>query len=207
MPMMVKVELRGLYTDPNTGSSVVILGETRTGETIQDDTAHPDAAHSGEHPDEADAVTTVVPIFIGAAEAQSIAIGLQGLRPHRPLTHDLLLDAMDAMGGRLVRVCVTGLDEGTFLAELELETPDGAKLLDSRPSDGIALAVRVGAEICIDRDVLDAAGIEAERHEPDERFDDTEIEAIVEEFQEYLATVEPSDFDDEGHPGRPEPEV
>ena len=168
-PMAVRVEIFGLFVDPGSGSSIVLLGE-------------------------ANEVTKVVPIFIGSAEARAIALGMQGVTPLRPGTHDLTANVIDLLDAKLERVTVTALRGGTFLAELELLTPNGVERLSTRPSDGIALAVRLGVEVCVEKSVLDEAGIEIE-HETDQPFEDAEIEEIVSEFQEFLATAEPSDFD------------
>ena len=167
--MVVRVEVLGLYVDPGSGTSIVLVGETTK-------------------------ITRVLPIFIGPAEAQAIAIGIQGLRPPRPGTHDLMINVIDLMGARLVRVTVTGLQDGAFLAVLELDTPSGPQMVDSRPSDAIALAVRVGADICIDQSVLDVAGVEVQ-HELTQPFSEHQIEEILAEFQEFLSTAKPSDFE------------
>jgi bifunctional DNase/RNase len=167
--MVLPVEVLGLYVDPGSGSSIVLLGEPKN-------------------------VTRVVPIFIGQSEAQSIAIALQGVMLPRPGTHDLLVNVLGMIDVNLVRVTVTGLRDGAFIAELQLETPSGELLVDSRPSDGIALAVRVGAEICVEQLVLDEAGVEVQ-HQANQPFDEQQIEDIVAEFHGFLATAEPSDFE------------
>jgi bifunctional DNase/RNase len=89
----------------------------------------------------------VVPIFVGFDEAASIVRGIDALDVGRPLSHDLLLDAIEELGGRITRVVVTAVEEGTFIADLHLDTPRDATVLDARPSDAMAMAARTGAPI------------------------------------------------------------
>ncbi|MGQ9661241.1 MAG: bifunctional nuclease domain-containing protein, partial [Kiritimatiellia bacterium] len=106
-----------------------------------------------------------LPIFIGAAEAQAIAIKLNQVEVPRPLTHDLLKNILDFLEYRLKRVEVCDLREGTFYARLILER-DGEELeIDSRPSDAIALALRFGSPIFVGERVMDEAGRVLEKNE------------------------------------------
>lgn len=89
----------------------------------------------------------VLPIFIGFEEARSIAQGMDAIDIGRPLTHDLLLDVVEELGGRIERVVVTGLEDGTYVADLHLNTPREDVVVDIRPSDGLALAARTNAPI------------------------------------------------------------
>lgn len=89
----------------------------------------------------------VLPISIGPFEAQSIALVLQGKNPPRPLTHDLLKSLCDTLGARLQKIIITDIRDSTFYAELFLEYEDKVIVVDSRPSDAIALALRSGATI------------------------------------------------------------
>jgi bifunctional DNase/RNase len=98
----------------------------------------------------------VLPIFIGVEEATSIARGLDATDIGRPLTHDLLLDVMEELGGRVERVVVSGLDDGTYVADLHLETPRDEAVVDARPSDSLALAARTNADIDIEASVFEA---------------------------------------------------
>ena len=100
-----------------------------------------------------------LPIWIGPAEADSIAVKLQDVSVPRPLTHDLLRSVIDALGAAVVSIIVCDLRNDTFYAKIVLSL-DGENLeVDSRPSDAIALAVRVGIPIYADESVLDKAGI------------------------------------------------
>ena len=91
----------------------------------------------------------VLPISIGPFEAQSIAMVLQGKTPPRPLTHDLLKSFCESLGGELEKVIITDIRDSTFYAELYFQHPEEAIVVDSRPSDAIALALRCGVTIYI----------------------------------------------------------
>ena len=84
----------------------------------------------------------ILPIAIGPYEAQAIAISLSGSNPPRPLTHDLLKSLCDAMGGIVDQIVVTGIKEGVYYAEVHIQHNSKVTVVDSRPSDAIALAVR-----------------------------------------------------------------
>jgi len=98
----------------------------------------------------------VLPIFVGFEEARSIARGLDAADIGRPLTHDLLLDVMEELGGRIERVVVTAIEEGTYIADLYVETPRDEAVVDARPSDSLALAARTNADIEIEGAVFEA---------------------------------------------------
>ena len=122
-----------------------------------------------------------LPIWIGQAEATAIALEQQGIAPARPLTHDLVKDIVEALGRTLVEVRIVALREGTFYADLVF---DQDVVVSARPSDAIAIAIRVGAPIFADESVLEEAGLAM----PAEREDE------VEKFKEFLDTISPEDF-------------
>jgi bifunctional DNase/RNase len=98
----------------------------------------------------------VLPIFIGFEEANSIARGLDAHDIGRPLTHDLLLDVMEELGGRIDRVEISEItEEGTYIADLHIEGPRSSMVVDARPSDSLALAARTNAPIAIARSVFE----------------------------------------------------
>ncbi len=139
-----------------------------------------------------------LPIWIGPSEANAIAMRLQGLSAERPLTHDLLVSVVAALGSRISRVVVTHVTDGTFHARVYLEAADGAESeIDSRTSDAIAVAVRTGSTIYVDERVLDEAGVEPEQDEGGGPSD--EKLAVFREFVNSL------DVDLEGR-GSPPPE-
>jgi len=125
-----------------------------------------------------------LPIWIGAVEATAIAFALQGVEPPRPLTHDLMRDLLSGLHVAVDRIVVTELRDGTFYAEIHLSSGEEPIVVSSRPSDAIALAVRVRVPIFADESVLTEAGIEIEDDEQDE----------VEQFKEFLDSVTPEDF-------------
>jgi len=131
----------------------------------------------------------VLPIFIGAPEATAIAFALEEVVTQRPMTHDLLRDILDDLGVSLEKITVTDLRDGTFFAELELNARDGVHTISSRPSDAIALAARTGSPIYAAEAVLDEAGYLA-----DDEGEEPEEEEVVEQFKEFIDTVNPEDF-------------
>lgn len=185
---MVPVEVFGVQIEATTGSPLVLLREV----------ADPHR---------------VLPIFVGGPEAFAIAVGLEGLEVERPLTHDLLADVMARTDTHLDDVMVTELREGTFFAELHLRGPDGLHTVASRPSDAIALAVRMHAPVFAAEDVLAEAGAmlqvvadtgddtdaedtdgDGERDRPSEQA----IDEAVGVFRSVLDGVDPADFGDAG---------
>jgi hypothetical protein len=99
----------------------------------------------------------VVPIFIGFEEARSIARGLDASDIGRPLTHDLLLDVVEELGGRIDHVVISEVtDDGTYIADLHLDTPRDTVVVDARPSDSMALAARTNASIDLDESVFES---------------------------------------------------
>jgi Uncharacterized conserved protein len=131
----------------------------------------------------------VLPIWIGAEEATSIAIAIAGDSAPRPLTHDLMTAALATLGAAVERVEVTRIDDGTFYAEITVSSPAGKSVLDARPSDSIALAVRVDAPIWVADEVLDEAGI------PAEIVQFGGDDAKLEEFKRFIEDVDPEDFE------------
>ncbi len=123
-----------------------------------------------------------LPIWIGAAEATAIAYAQQGVKPPRPLTHDLLKNVIEGLGHTLTRVRIDELKDNIFYATLVI---DGGSEISSRSSDAIALALRTGAEIVTSEDLLEAAGVAIAPEEEDE----------VEKFKEFLDHVSPEDFE------------
>lgn len=133
----VQVDILGLSTSPSSaGAYALILKETNGKRKL--------------------------PIIIGAFEAQSIALELEGMKPPRPLTHDLMRNIIDLFAVSLNEVCINELRDGTFYAKLTIEGLSETQEVDSRPSDAIALAVRYGAPIYVGEEVLNEAGIVSE---------------------------------------------
>jgi bifunctional DNase/RNase len=125
-----------------------------------------------------------LPIWIGAVEATAIAFALQGIETPRPMTHDLLRDILTESDINVERILISELVEQTFFAVIRMTNNGKVTEVSSRPSDAIALAVRINAPIFAAEEVLEQAGIEL-------RDDD---EAEVEKFREFLDQVTPEDF-------------
>jgi uncharacterized protein len=124
-----------------------------------------------------------LPIIIGGFEAQSIAIELEGMKPNRPLTHDLIKSLASVFHIQLLEVVVNKFHEGVFFAQLICSNEEGETIeIDSRTSDAVALALRFGCPIYAEEEVLRAAGIELPtgtiQHEMQEESDDDDDDDI-----------------------------
>ena len=122
-----------------------------------------------------------LPIWIGQMEATAIALEQQGVEPARPLTHDLIKNLLEAFGHVLQEIRIVDLQEGTFYADMVFQ---GGMRVSCRPSDAVAVALRVGVPVFVEEPVLAEAGLVM----PDEREDE------VEKFKEFLESVSPDDF-------------
>ena len=128
----IQCEILGLSTNPSTGGAYAILLKEIEG-------------------------TRRLPIIIGAFEAQAIALEMEGIKPPRPLTHDLLKTLVDNLGANVVEIVVSELKDNTFYAKIILEASGFTNEIDARPSDAIALAVRTHAPIYVNELVMKAA--------------------------------------------------
>jgi bifunctional DNase/RNase len=124
-------------------------------------------------------------IFIGGVEMHAIQLALEGVETPRPMTHDLLREVLTELGVAVERVVVTELRESTFFAELHLAQNGQVRVVSSRPSDAVALAVRTGTRIFVAEDVLDEAAALPPEASADE---------VVEQFREFIDRVNPEDF-------------
>jgi uncharacterized protein len=128
----IQCEILGLSSSPSTGGAYAILLKEISG-------------------------IRRLPIIIGAFEAQAIALEIEGIKPPRPLTHDLLKQVIDNLGASIIEVIVDELRENTFYAKIILEMSSMTNEIDSRPSDAIALAVRAQAPIYVSESVMQIA--------------------------------------------------
>jgi uncharacterized protein len=142
-----------------------------------------------------------LPIWIGPAEADAIAVRLQDVSVARPLTHDLLRNTIEQLGGRVAYIVVNDLVNDTFFARIVLDVKGETMEIDARPSDAIALAVRVEAPIFAEEIVLDRAGVildeEGQPHvdrEDDRPLDPAEIERLG-AFKDFIEGLDLDDFD------------
>ena len=179
---MLLVNLIGIQMDPSTGAAVLVLREH-------------------------EAPNRLLPIVVGGAEASSIAIAASGRTSDRPMTHDLMATLVESFDAHVEAAEVTELHDGSFLANLSLSGPMGEHRLDTRPSDAIAVAMRLNAPLYVSEHVLDEAG-----SLPIVELDEEGIDAEVDQFRDFLDELDPADFitelppptgpafDDPGHP-------
>lgn len=130
----------------------------------------------------------VLQIYIGPEEAKAIALALENVVTPRPMSHDLMRDLLVALGVGVPRVVVTELRDNTYFAEIEMHRQGEIHRVSSRPSDAIALAVRVDAAIFASEEVLEDAGT------PLAEEGEEEGEELVDQFREFIENVNPEDF-------------
>jgi uncharacterized protein len=150
--MEIEVKIRALMMDPNSGTPIIILKDVNS--------------------------ETMLPIWVGAYEANAIALEIEKIAPPRPMTHDLLRNLIVELGLTVDRVVVTSLRDNTFYAVIEMTGENGeAMRLDSRPSDAIALALRADCPIFVDSEVIQASrNSVATDEEPESGAEGTEEE-------------------------------
>lgn len=168
---MKQVRIASLAVDPRTDQPVVVLKPL----------------------DEEPGSGLILPIWIGHPEATAILLALEDVQMPRPMTHDLMRSVIETLDTYVEKVEITRVEEGTFFAAIYLRSEERTRVVDARPSDSIALAVRFGAPIYVAESVLADAAI------PDETEpladDGAEAEdAEVEAFRDFLEHVNPEDF-------------
>ena len=155
--MEIEVKIRALMMDPNSGTPIIILKD------VQSD--------------------TMLPIWVGAYEANAIALEIEKISPPRPMTHDLLRNLIKELGVDVERVVVTKLEDNTFFAEIDMRNSDGSHMsLDSRPSDAIALALRMDCPIFVNMEVIKAS----RNTMPTEEGEDSELSGAEEEWPDVI---------------------
>jgi bifunctional DNase/RNase len=177
---MVEVTVEKLGLDSSTNSYVVILRE-KGGNRL-------------------------LPIWIGQPEAESIVMEINGVRPPRPLTHDLCKRLITRLGGSLRRVQITKVQENTYFAELHISRGEDVIQVDARPSDSIAIALRLSAPIFAQESLLTAIAVEEAEESEDEGPEfgasaeeatssgGEQMEMTGEELKEHLKRMRPEDF-------------
>jgi bifunctional DNase/RNase len=169
---LVEVEVMRLGLDRSNNSYVVILRE-KEGERL-------------------------LPIWIGQAEAESIVIEMSKLKRERPLTHDLCKTLITGMGGTLRRIQITKVENRTYYAELHIRIEDRMIQIDARPSDSIAIALRLAAPIFAQEDLLTSLLFEDSSEESDAIPSTPEPEQsdqmTADELQKYLENLRPEDL-------------
>jgi bifunctional DNase/RNase len=162
--MLVEMKVRGLALDPVSNMPIIILRDEEDKRSL--------------------------PIWVGIFEANAIALELEKIATPRPMTHDLIKSVLETLDVQVTRVVVTDLRENTFYAVLHLKLGTNEYTVDSRPSDAIALALRVGATIFVDEDVFPKAGkMEVSKEGEPVKADDPE------QLREWLQNIKPEDFE------------
>lgn len=156
--MLVEMQVKGLMLDPVTNVPIVILRDTDG--------------------------SRVLPIWVGPSEANAIALQIENVAMPRPMTHDLLRDVVQALGGTLSRVIISELKANTFYAYLELRLKEDVILVDARPSDALGLALRAKAPIFVESSVLDQA----------KSGDASSEQSDHERLQRWLESLDPDDM-------------
>jgi bifunctional DNase/RNase len=151
--MEIEVKIRGLMMDPNSGTPIIILKDVNS--------------------------ETMLPIWVGAYEANAIALEIEKIAPQRPMTHDLLRNLILEMGAAVHRIVITELKDNTFFAVIEIVKEGGEKVsLDSRPSDAIALALRVDSPIFVNENVM-STSLAARSEEGEEAVENEEWPDLI----------------------------
>jgi hypothetical protein len=154
-----EMQVVGITIDPATQSPIVILRDLNN--------------------------QNILPIWIGILEANAIAVGLEKVQLPRPMTHDLFKSVMDQLGIRLLKIEITDIKENTYYAALHLEVGGKTLVIDSRPSDALAIAIRLGAPILVHEPVIEkAVRIEAGAGTGQEK----------DKWAELLEKMDPEDF-------------
>ncbi len=137
--------------------------------------------------------TVALPIWIGQAEAMAIAMRLQNVQPPRPMTHDLLTTVLEQLSATVSKIVVSDVRDATYFAEIHLARNGTSYVIDSRPSDAIALALRVEAPIFVE-DKVAVQGIALRKDNGEGKAEGLEEELDPQEFRKFLERVKPDDF-------------
>ena len=156
--MQIEMTIKGLMVDPVTNMPIIILRD--------------------------EAGDRVLPIWVGIFEANAIALQIENVATPRPMTHDLLRNVIEDLDGAVQKVVVSALKENTFFAVIHLAVRGEAVLIDARPSDAIALALRTKAPIYVEEDVIDNA----------KALDGTPERTDSERLQKWLESLDSDDL-------------
>ena len=157
---MIEMKVMGIALDTRTGSPIVVLHDKDNRKAL--------------------------PIWIGSAEASAIIRKIENLTVARPMTHDLIIDIVQKTGYELDRVEINDVEKETYYATLYLKNDEGKEIeIDSRPSDAIAVAIRVDAPIFISAKVLSSGSVST---------DSAKDEEEAQEFKNFVQSIKPSDF-------------
>jgi len=156
---MIEMQVGGLGFDPRNLSPIVLLRDQEE--------------------------MNFLPIWIGVFEAAAIAMELQSIQPPRPMTHDLLKNAIESLGGKIARIVINDVKDGTFYALIDVDTKEGKTVsLDARPSDAIALAVRGHVPVFVSEVVMMQAKLVNSEKDAEE----------TKKFKDFIENLRPEDF-------------
>lgn len=158
--MIKEMQVVGITIDPGTQSPIVILRDLEN--------------------------RNILPIWIGILEANAIAVGLEKVKLPRPMTHDLFKNVMDQLGVSLKKIEITDIKDNTYYAVLHLEMGGKTLTIDSRPSDALAIAIRLGAPILVHESVIEkAVRVEAEGGQDKDKWTELLEKMDPEDFSKY----------------------
>ena len=161
--MFVEMKVRGLALDPLSQMPIIILRDEEDKRSL--------------------------PIWVGVFEANAIALELEKISPPRPMTHDLIKNILESLDAQVTKIVVSDLKENTFFAVIHLRVAGTEITVDARPSDAIALALRVSAPIYVDEEVVrKAKTVEVGKESEELKADDPE------RLREWLENIKPEDF-------------
>lgn len=158
---MLEMKVMGIAIDTNTGSPIVVLNDKDNRKAL--------------------------PIWIGSAEASSIIRVIENIKVARPMTHDLIPDIIEKTGFIVDRIEINDVNEETYFASIFLKNDEGKEVeIDARPSDAIAISIRVNAPIFVTANVLADGAISCDSAKDEEEF---------QEFRSFIQSIKPSDFE------------
>ncbi|MBQ4122322.1 bifunctional nuclease family protein [bacterium] len=158
---MIEMKVMGIAIDTATGSPIIVLNDKNNRKAL--------------------------PIWIGSAEASAIIRKIENIKVARPMTHDLIVDIVEKTGYTIDRVAINDVENETYFSTIYLLSSDGKEIeIDARPSDAIAVAIRVEAPIFVSAKVLADGSVSC---------DSTKDEEESEEFRNFVQSIKPSDFE------------
>ena len=157
---MIEMRVMGIALDTRTGSPIVVLNDKENRKAL--------------------------PIWIGSAEASAIIRKIENIKVLRPMTHDLIIDVVEKTGYEVTRVEINDVEKDTYFSTIFLSNGENEVTIDSRPSDAIAVAIRVEAPIFVSAKVLADGSVSCDSEKDEEES---------QEFKNFIQSIKPSDFE------------
>lgn len=157
---MIEMKVMGIAIDTASGSPIIVLNDKENRKAL--------------------------PIWIGSAEASAIIRKIENIKVLRPMTHDLIIDVIEKTGFKVARIEINDVEKDTYYSTIFLSNGDEEVTIDSRPSDAIAVAIRVDAPIYVSAKVLADGSVSC---------DSAKDEAESQEFKNFIQSIKPSDFE------------